>query len=126
MKRIRTNNAPSAIGTYSQGTIIDKLIFTSGQIGINPLTGKLDNMSFKDEVLRVLENIRAVIESCGGEVNHIVKLTVFIKDLSKFDQVNDVFATYFNSDFPARSLVEVSDLPGNANIEIEAIAEVVR
>ena len=124
IRRVKTNTAPKAIGTYSQGSVSNGFIFTSGQIGIDPETGKLDDADFKTEVFRVLENLKAVIECGGSSINRILKLTVFLKDLSNFKEVNKVFDIFFNKDFPARSLIEVSNLPGNANIEIEAIAEI--
>ena len=123
--RIKTTKAPEALGTYSQGSKIGGLIFTSGQIGINPTTGILVDESFEDEVLQVLNNVSAVLEAGGSNINHLVKVTVFIKDLNNFTSVNNVFSGFFNNDYPSRSLVEVSDLPGKANIEIEAIGKIV-
>tara|TARA_B100001123_G_C15176537_1_gene973565 strand:+ start:207 stop:587 length:381 start_codon:yes stop_codon:yes gene_type:complete len=122
--RVETKKAPKAIGTYSQGTKVNDLVFTSGQIGVNPITGKLVDEVFEKEVLQVLKNVSAVLKEGGSSTDRIVKLTVFIKDLANFQIVNSIFSTFFNDDYPARSLVEVSDLPGGANIEIEAIGKV--
>ena len=125
IKRIITDKAPKALGTYSQGTKVANLVFTSGQIGMNPITGTLVEDNFEEEVLQVLNNVSAVLEEGGSDINHIIKLTVFIKDITNFKSVNDVFISFFNTDFPARSLVEVSNLPAGANIEIEAVGEIV-
>ena len=122
--RIKTNKAPEALGTYSQGSKVDNLVFTSGQIGINPDTGILITENFKEETLQVLKNVSAVLDAGGSSINELIKLTVFIRDISNFKAVNDVFSLFFSNDYPARSLVEVSDLPAGANIEIEAIGKV--
>ena len=123
--RIKTDKAPKALGTYSQGSKVGDLVFTSGQVGINADSGILITENFQEEVLQVLKNVSAVLEAGGSNINHIIKLTVFIKDISNFTIVNDVFCSFFNDDYPARSLVEVADLPAGANIEIEAIGRVV-
>ena len=123
--RIKTDKAPKALGTYSQGSKVGDLVFTSGQVGINPDSGILITGNFQEEVLQVLKNVSAVLEAGGSNINHIIKLTVFIKDISNFTIVNDVFCSFFNDDYPARSLVEVADLPVGANIEIEAIGRIV-
>tara|TARA_Y100000588_G_scaffold346402_1_gene394381 strand:- start:21 stop:401 length:381 start_codon:yes stop_codon:yes gene_type:complete len=123
--RIKTDKAPKALGTYSQGSKVGDLVFTSGQVGINADSGILITENFQEEVLQVLKNVSAVLEAGGSNINHIIKLTVFIKDISNFTIVNDVFCSFFNDDYPARSLVEVADLPAGANIEIEAIGKIV-
>ena len=122
--RIKTSGAPEALGTYSQGSKIGNLVFTSGQIGIDPNTGILITENFQDEVFQVLKNVSAVLDAGGSSIKELIKLTVFIKDISNFKAVNDAFTIFFDSDYPARSLVEVSDLPAGANIEIEAIGKV--
>ena len=121
--RIKTSKAPEALGTYSQGSKVENLVFTSGQIGINPETGELTMENFEAEVLQVLKNVQSVLEAGGSDINNAVKLSVFITDLSNFKLVNNVFIDFFNGDYPARSVVEVSALPLNANIEIEAIGK---
>ena len=125
INRIKTDKAPKAIGTYSQGTQVGELVFTSGQISINPKTNDLVIDNFEDEVLQVLNNVSAVLESGGSRKDSIVKLTVFLIDLSKFQIVNKVFSEYFKDNFPSRSVVEVSALPLGVNIEIEAIGAIV-
>lgn len=123
INRIKTNKAPKAIGAYSQGIQCNNLVFTSGQIGIIPETGELIKQNFEKEVLQVLNNLSAVLEAGGSNINNAIKLTVFLTDLSKFKIVNDIFVDFFNGEYPARSAIEVSGLPLNANIEIEAIGE---
>ena len=125
INRIKTDKAPKAIGTYSQGTQVGGFVFTSGQISINPKTNDLVIDNFEDEVLQVLNNVSAVLESGGSRKDSIVKLTVFLIDLSKFQIVNKVFSEYFKDNFPSRSVVEVSALPLGVNIEIEAIGAIV-
>ena len=121
MNKIKTDKAPQAIGAYSQGVVADKFVFTSGQVGINPETGELTMENFEAEVLQVLKNVQSVLEAGGSDINNAVKLSVFITDLSNFKLVNKVFIDFFKGNYPARSVVEVSALPLNANIEIEAI-----
>ena len=118
---IETLDAPQAIGTYSQGIKSGNLVFTSGQIPLNPETGELINGDFKSEIAQVLTNLNAVLKSGGSSLKKAVKLTVFLKDLSYFPQVNEVFKEFFPENPPARSAVQVSALPMNAKIEIEAI-----
>ena len=118
---IQTSDAPKAIGTYSQGIRSKNLVFTSGQIPINPKTGELIIDDFKAEVYQVLTNLDAVFKGGGSSLQFAVKLTVFLTDLSYFAQVNEVFNSFFPKDPPARSAVQVSALPMNARIEIEAI-----
>ena len=118
---IQTQHAPKAIGTYSQGIIFQNLVFTSGQIPINPENGKLVENDFKLEVHQVLKNLNAVLKEGGSSLKSAVKLTVFLTDLSFFPEVNEVFNDYFPNDPPARSAVQVSALPMGARIEIEAV-----
>ena len=121
INRVKTKNAPKAIGAYSQGSIFENLVFTSGQIAINPISSNLVTDDFSKEVEQVLENIKSVLEAGGSNLDNIIKLTVFITDMSNFKFVNEVFETFFIDEYPARSVVEVSGLPLNVNIEIEAI-----
>ncbi len=121
MKRISTDNAPKAIGTYSQATVAGDLVFTSGQIAINPESGELVDGDFIDEVLQVLNNIESILHGSGSAKENILKLTVFMVDLSQFNEVNKAFEMFFDKEFPSRSTIQVSKLPMNANIEIEAI-----
>ena len=121
---IETLDAPQAIGTYSQGIKSGNLVFTSGQIPLNPKTGELINGDFKSEISQVLTNLNAVLKSGGSSLKKAVKLTVFLTDLSYFPQVNEVFKEFFPENPPARSAVQVSALPMNAKIEIEAVGSV--
>jgi 2-iminobutanoate/2-iminopropanoate deaminase len=121
---IETLDAPQAIGTYSQGIKSGNLVFTSGQIPLNPETGELINGDFKSEISQVLTNLNAVLKSGGSSLKQAVKLTVFLTDLSYFPQVNEVFKEFFSENPPARSAVQVSALPMNAKIEIEAVGSV--
>lgn len=120
---ISTNNAPKAIGPYSQGQRIGNLVFTSGQIPINPETGVLVT-EIKEATKQSLENVKAILEASGTSLNNVVKTVVFVKNMDDFKIVNEVYGTYFNENKPARSCVEVSKLPMDAVIEIEAIATV--
>jgi len=121
---IETLDAPEAIGTYSQGIKSGNLVFTSGQIPLNPETGELINGDFKSEISQVLTNLNAVLKSGGSSLKKAIKLTVFLTDLSYFPQVNEVFKEFFPENPPARSAVQVSALPMNAKIEIEAVGSI--
>ena len=121
---IETLDAPQTIGTYSQGIKSGNLVFTSGQIPLNPETGELINGDFKSEISQVLTNLNGVLKSGGSSLKKTIKLTVFLTDLSYFPQVNEVFKEFFPENPPARSAVQVSALPMNAKIEIEAVGSV--
>ena len=119
---ISTTEAPAAIGPYSQGIAAGSFVFCSGQIPLDPATGKLisDDISLQTE--RVLENLVAVLGAQGIGLEDVVKTTVFMTDLAKFDEMNTVYGNYFPGDPPARSTIQVAALPKGANVEIEAIA----
>ncbi|MCH8838823.1 MAG: RidA family protein [Candidatus Marinimicrobia bacterium] len=119
---IHTDKAPAAIGPYSQGVCWGNLIFTAGQIPIDPATGKLIDGSFEEQVIQVLHNLSGILASAGSSLDQVVKFTIFVTDLDNFPVLNKVFARYFKEDPPARSLVQVAALPLRAEIEIEAIA----
>ena len=121
---IHTSDAPKAIGTYSQGIRSGNLVFTSGQIPINPQSGELISDDFNAEVHQVLTNLDGILKDGGSSLQCAVKLTVFLTDLSYFAQVNEVFDGFFPEDPPARSAVQVTALPMNSRIEIEAIGYV--
>lgn len=121
---INTANAPAAIGPYSQAIKVGDLVFTSGQIPINPATGELVPGGVEEQAQQVLKNLKAVLEAAGTSLDSVVKTTVFIKDMNDFAKINAIYATYFTSNPPARSCVEVARLPKDVLIEIEAIAEV--
>lgn len=117
-----TEKAPKAIGPYSQAIKVGNMVFTSGQLPLNPETGELIQDSIKSEAKQALENLKAVLEETGASLNDVVKVTVFIKDMNQFGEINEVYGQYFTDHKPARSCVEVARLPKDANIEIEAVA----
>ena len=119
---IKTENAPSAVGTYSQGISTDNIIFTAGQIPLVPSTGELIEGDFKTRVRRVLLNIDGILVETGSSLSNAVKLTVFMTDLSRFSELNEVFLEFFEVDPPARSALEVSKLPLGVDVEIECVA----
>jgi len=121
-KIIKTDKAPKAIGPYSQGVIADGFIFTAGQIGLNPLTGNIVEGGVKEQTIQALENLKAVIEAGGANLNNVVKTTVYLIKSEDFPLMNEVYAQYFTGEPPARTTIFVSGLPKGALIEIEAIA----
>lgn len=118
---INTNNAPEAIGPYSQVVIVGDFVYTSGQIPLNPVTGELVT-DIKLATKQSMENIKAILEEAGTSLNNVVKTSIFLKDLNDFEAVNEVYGTYFIENKPARSCVQVAKLPKDAVIEIEVIA----
>ena len=118
---INTNNAPEAIGLYSQVVIVGDFVYTSGQIPLNPATGELVT-DIKLATKQSMENIKAILEEAGTSLNNVVKTSIFLKDLNDFEAVNEIYGTYFIENKPARSCVQVAKLPKDAVIEIEAIA----
>ena len=123
-KPIFTDNAPSAIGPYSQAIQWGDVVFISGQIPLIPATGELNNVTFEDETNQVFDNLEAICNEIGGTLNSILKLTIFLTDLSKFDTVNKIMESRFSEPFPARATVEISKLPKEVNIEMDAILSV--
>jgi len=123
---ITTSEAPAAIGPYSQGISVEggRWIFTSGQIALDPKTGKLVEGGIAEQTARVLENLKAVLSAGGASLGDVVKTTVYLVDLGDFQTMNDVYARYFHENPPARSTVQVSRLPRDARIEMEAVAVV--
>ncbi|MEH6989960.1 2-iminobutanoate/2-iminopropanoate deaminase [Cytobacillus firmus] len=121
MKVIQTNQAPAAIGPYSQGITVNNLFYSSGQI---PLTaeGVMVDGDVKEQTHQVFKNLQAVLEEAGASLNTVVKATVFIKDMNKFAAINEVYGEYFSTHKPARSCVEVARLPKDALVEIEVVA----
>lgn len=118
---ISTEKAPSAIGPYSQGTQWESLIFTSGQLPIDMTTGAFPE-GIEAQTKQSIENVKAILEAAGSSLDKVLKTTVFIKDMNDFGKVNEVYASYFNTDCPARSCIEVARLPKDALVEIEVIA----
>ena len=122
IKTVKTDKSPKAIGPYSQAVLINNFLFVSGQIPLDPKTMNIIDGNFEKQVLQCFNNIKGILSERNIDLNNIVKLTVFLTDISNFSIVNDVFEDFFNDNYyPARSLVEVSKLPKNSNIEIEAI-----
>jgi reactive intermediate/imine deaminase len=120
-KPIFTNKAPVALGPYSQAIQWGDVVFVSGQIPLIPSSGELNNATFEDEAHQVLDNLEAICKEAGGGLDSILKLTIFLTDLSRFEVVNKIMAERFSEPFPARATVEISKLPKEASIEIDAI-----
>ena len=118
---ISTENAPQAIGPYSQAVKAGNLMFISGQIPLDPKTGDLVSQSIEDQAKQVLENVKSICEAAGCSLDDIIKISIFLTDLSNFAVVNDMMKEYFSEPYPARATVEVSGLPLGVNVEIEAI-----
>ena len=123
-KPISTNKAPAAIGPYSQAIQWGDVVFISGQVAFIPSTGELNNNTFENEVNQVIENLDAICKEAGGSLDNILKLSIFLTDLSNFDAVNDLMKQRFSEPFPARSTIEVSRLPKDVNIEMDAILSI--
>ena len=120
---IQTKNAPQAVGTYSQAVSAGGFLYTSGQIGINPASGKIEVSDTKSQCHQVLNNILAILEAKNLSLVNIIKLTVYLEDLNDFGEINDTFKDFFGgTNFPARSTVEVAGLPLGARVEIDCIA----
>lgn len=122
MEYVATNNAPSAIGPYSQAVKVNGLLFTSGQIAINPATGNVDATTIEEQAKQVCENLKAVCEAAGTSIDKAVKTVCFLADINDFAKFNAVYGEYFTSK-PARSCVAVKDLPKAVLCEVELIAE---
>lgn len=124
---IQTSKAPAAIGPYSQAILVSNhLVFTAGQIAINPETGQVVEGDIKVQTRRVLENLKAILEAAGTSLAGVVKTTVFLKDMNEFAAMNEVYGEYFNDQPPARTTVEVARLPRDVRVEIEAVALVAK
>jgi 2-iminobutanoate/2-iminopropanoate deaminase len=121
-KVIHTDAAPNAVGPYSQAIHAGDLIFTAGQVGLDPKTGKMVAGGIKEQARQTLENLKAILEAAGSDLSRVLKATVFLDDISTFTQVNEIYAEYFPEDQPARSAFQVGALPLGALIEIELIA----
>jgi 2-iminobutanoate/2-iminopropanoate deaminase len=119
---IATPDAPKAIGPYSQAVRLNGMVFFSGQIPLNPQTGELVHGTIQMQTERVLENLKAVVQAAGLTMQHVVKTTVFLKNLTDFAAMNETYAKYFGTNPPARSTVEVARLPRDVHIEVDAIA----
>jgi len=121
-KQVMTDNAPKAIGPYSQGIIANGFVFCSGQIPIDPATGELNQGTIEGQTRQVLKNVSAVLEAAGSSLDEAVKVTVFLQDMNDFGKMNAVYAEFFKAPNPARAAVQVARLPRDVKVEIEAIA----
>ena len=119
---VKTNNAPAALGPYSQAIKVGEFVYTSGQIAIDPATGEFIGGGIAEQTERVLKNVAAVLEAAGSSLDQVVKTLVFLADMDDFSAMNEVYARFFSATPPARSTVQAARLPKDARIEIEAIA----
>jgi len=124
VKIIQSEKAPKAIGPYSQGIKLENLglVFTSGQIPLDPKTGEMVSGDIKQETKQVLENLKAVLEGAGSDLTKVIKTTVYLKDMKDFSLMNEVYAGYFKQNPPTRTTIAAADLPKGAKIEIDAVA----
>jgi len=120
---ISTDKAPQAIGTYSQAVKVDKTVYMSGQIPLVPETMELVGGDIEAQIVRVFDNLQAVANAAGGELSHVVKLNVFLTDLSNFPVVNEVMARYFSEPYPARAAIGIAALPKEAEVEMDAVLQ---
>lgn len=119
---IKTPKAPTPVGSYNQAVIVDKTMYMSGQIGLDPATGTLVQGGVAAETEQVMKNMQAVLEAAGIGFSNVVKTTILLSDINNFSTVNSIYETYFSGNFPARAAYQVSALPKNALVEIEAVA----
>ncbi|TAN46598.1 MAG: RidA family protein [Candidatus Methanoperedens sp.] len=122
---VKTNKAPDAIGPYSQAVKINKMVFLSGQIAIDPDNQQFIDGDIETQTKRVLDNLKNVLEASGSNLESVVKTTIYLTDINDFSKVNEIYASYFSKGKPARSTVCVEALPKNAKVEIDAIAEII-
>ena len=123
IKTINTDNAPAAIGPYSQAAVAGDMLYVSGQIPLDPSSGEVVDGGVSAQAKQVLENLKAVVEAAGSDLSKVVKVTIYITDMGQFAVVNEIYGTYFSSPFPARACVEVSQLPKGVEVEMDAIVQ---
>ena len=123
MKTVNTNKAPEALGPYSHATVVNDLVFTSGQIPLT-LDGNIVSDDVQEQTKQVLENLTVVLKEAGSDLNSVVKATIYISDMNDFQYINEVYGNYFDKHQPARSCVEVARLPKDVKVEIELISKV--
>lgn len=121
-KVIATTKAPVAIGPYNQAIQVGNMLFASGQLGLDPATGNFPEGGVKEQTIQSFQNVKAILEEAGFSINDVVKTTVFLADMADFAAMNEIYASQFEGDFPARSAVAVKTLPKNALVEVEVIA----
>lgn len=119
---IQSDNAPAPIGPYSQAVKVGNMLFASGQIAIDPATGEMKTSNLEEETHQVMKNMEAVLAAAGMDFTNVVKSSIFLQDMGSFGEVNEIYGSYFSSDFPARETVEVAGLPKGVNVEISVIA----
>jgi len=119
---VTTDDAPAAVGAYSQATETDDLVFTAGQIPLTPESDLLDHADIDVQTEQALENVEAVLEAAGSSMDDALKVTVYLTDVEQFEAMNDVYETFFDEEPPARSAIEVAALPKGVDVEIEAVA----
>lgn len=124
LKPIQTSSAPQAIGPYSQGVRCGSLVFISGQIPLDPVSGQLVSGDIEAQTHQVLRNLKAVVEASGSALEKVAKTTIFLKDMGQFQIVNEIYGSYFKPPYPARATVEVARLPKDVMVEIDCIAQV--
>lgn len=121
-KVITTKNAPEPIGPYNQAIMVDNTLYISGQVCIDPSSGNLKNKDVQEETHQVMQNLKAILHEAGMSFSNVVKTTIFITDMNRFSEINEIYGKYFDGDFPARETVQVSALPKFVNVEISMIA----
>ncbi|HDG4032856.1 TPA: RidA family protein [Staphylococcus aureus] len=123
MKIINTTRLPEALGPYSHATVVNGMVYTSGQIPLN-IDGHIVSVDVQAQTKQVLENLKVVLEEAGSDLNSVAKATIFIKDMNDFQKINEVYGQYFNEHKPARSCVEVARLPKDVKVEIELVSKI--
>jgi 2-iminobutanoate/2-iminopropanoate deaminase len=121
-KVINTNSAPAPIGPYNQAIMVNNTLYISGQVCIDPSTNNLKNKDLQEETHQVMQNLKSILQEAGFSFNNVVKTTIFLTDMNRFSEVNEIYGKYFEGDFPARETVQVSALPKFVNVEISMIA----
>lgn len=119
---IQTDKAPAPIGPYNQAIVAGGVLYISGQICIDPATGELNNQDLAAETRQVMDNLKAILEKAGSGFSKVIKTTIFLTDMKRFAEVNEIYGSYFTGDYPARETVQVSALPKFVNVEISMIA----
>ncbi|GAB5405306.1 MAG: RidA family protein [Aureliella sp.] len=124
LKVVNTDNAPAAIGPYSQAVLAGGMLYVSGQIPLDPDSGEVVDGGVAGQTKRVLENLKAVVAAGGGDLSKVVKVTIYITDMGQFSVVNEIYGSYFSDPFPARACVQVSALPKGVDVEMDAIVQI--
>lgn len=119
---VSTKNAPQAIGPYSQAVVVNNMVYTSGQIALDPATGEMVKGGVEEQTRQVMENLKAVLTEAGSSFDKTIKMNIYLKDMNDFAKVNEIYGGFLNEPYPARATVEVSRLPKDALVEIDAVA----